>query len=219
MAKQVSNSEKSKWHSLRNALSLLGSVYSAILLIGLLASLLVQIIPVLENPIAIEVARLFTVMFASVLVSYVAIRQVGKGISRRLEKENLELREYFSALNSILVYDMKISTYITHLVSDPHERRLDVFDYVIRQMKSKEEKLKEIASQTQKYPSLLTLPTEGSVGAIVEISSEWDIPFQELAHYLCWKLGKDEARRLVPTDKILQCYGKDEVSMWNSIIK
>jgi Co/Zn/Cd efflux system component len=93
MAKQVSNSEKSKWHSLRNALSLLGSVYSAILLIGLLASLLVQIIPVLENPIAIEVARLFTVMFASVLVSYVAIRQVGKGISRRLEKENLELRE------------------------------------------------------------------------------------------------------------------------------
>lgn len=213
----TSNSQKDKWHSLRNAISLLGSLYSVVLLVGLLASIFVQILPLFENLIVIEIARLFTVMFASVFVSYIAIRHLENRISNNMKKENCELHEYLNALNRTLVYDLRISSYLTDLVfHSKHEGALEDFDFVIKQIQNKEEKLKEI-SKTQKYPSLYTLPTEGSVGAIVELSSQWKIPFAKLAHYLCWKLGKEEANRLVPLDKILQCYGKDEVGMWKSI--
>ena len=97
------------------------------------------------------------------------------------------------------------------------EVRLEVFEYVTKQIKKKEEEMQKIKSALEKYPTLYTLPSSGAVGAIIEISRHWQIPFQELASFLCDKLGKEHAKRLVKKEKILKCYGKEEVSMWKSI--
>jgi len=164
------------------------------------------------SPIGVEVAKYSMVFFASVLISYIVFK-------RTIRKENSELCEYLTSLNRTLIYDMRISEYLISMAINiaDEEAKPEAFEYVIKQIKKKEEELQKIKSALEKYPTLYTLPSEGAVGAIIGISSIMQIPFQELASFLCSKLGKEHAKRLVKKEKILKCYGKEAVSMWKSI--
>jgi len=215
----VSDLTRSKWYRLKETISLLGSVYSVVLLIGLFVSIIIQILPILKHTTYVEVAKYSMVIFASVLISYIALKHTESRIFNTITKENSELCRYLASLSRTIAYDDKISQYLISLALISRKGKLEDFDYAIKQMKKRQEELQRLESARDKYPMLHTLPTHDNVGMVIEISSHWQIPFRELASHLYSKLGKEHAKRLVKLEKILKCYGEKEVSMWKSIIE
>ena len=66
---------------------------------------------------------------------------------------------------------------------------------------------------------VVTLPFDFQIRVLLDLSKKWNLPFEETGTYLIDKLGKEEAKQLVGKDNIIQHYGKDAISIWESLLK
>ena len=123
--------------------------------------------------------------------------------------------EYIKSLNNILSYDMVIEDWFISL-DGRDSGSTSSFDFIVKGIKEKtkaEEQIKELGLTVSR------LSVEKQIRDIIRIARKWKICFEDIAPYLIHSFGKEEARKLVRKEDLMQYYGKKIIPIWESLLK
>jgi len=136
-------------------------------------------------------------------------------IEERTGKSFQDYLKYIELISQNIYFDILIQDELSRLDRLASGNIL-LFHDVINNIQKKNKIRNQIRALRM---GVVTLPFYSQIGALLEISKKWNLPFEEIGSYLIDKLGKEEAKELVGKENIMQYYGKDATSIWESLLK
>lgn len=140
-------------------------------------------------------------------------------VEEKIERDLKDLQEYVYCVNIALLCDMDM----VRLIGDYGQLtsgKVNFFDGIIKLTKEKEEVLRKLDDLYKiKGYKCEALEPKWIVGSIIALSRDWKITFESLSSYLIKKLGKKLAKKLVKKEIILEHYGGNALSIWESLFK
>jgi len=122
-------------------------------------------------------------------------------------------------INTALLDDMEMLGSIAEL-SQYTSGEVKFFDLLIKRIKEIEKVVKKLDDlyDLKGYRYISYEPT-WMVDRIIVLSKRWKITFESISSYLIKKLGKNLAKKLIKKETILEHYGSNALSIWESLLK
>lgn len=204
--------KRGKTQTIKEVASILKSIYSIVLIIGIIISAVLQVYPYLLQQLTAEIMRVVTPMLVAVLISYVFIRIIGNSIRKEMLGVYQTIYGKFEKHVEFITLHSQIQTRLLGSVFS--SRNLEHLDPIIAQIK----RLDELWEDPQAAP-LYGVPPKEFVANVILVAKWWNIPFEDICRFLIQKLGKERVKELVDSSEVLKIYGKDCLSTWNELMK
>jgi len=146
------------------------------------------------------------------------ISRIENNLSEIEEKTRTSFQDYLRYIELIaknIYFDILIEDELNRLSKLP-SGDTSLFHKVISNIQKKDEIRSQIIALRM---GVVTLPFNFQIRVLLDLSKKWNLPFEEIGSCLIEKLGKEEAKRLVGNDDIIQYYGEDMVSIWESLLE
>ena len=124
--------------------------------------------------------------------------------------------EYIRALSEVIYADFTIITYVVYLFQED-SGNTSRFDFIINLMRAKREPLNKIGKLG--LTPTFAIPDNNILDNLVKIAARWKLPFEKFGSYIITKLGKEQARKLVPKESLMENYGKEIIPIWEALLK
>lgn len=146
------------------------------------------------------------------------ISRIEDNLSEIEEKTRTSFQDYLRYIELVaknIYFDILIEDELNRLSKLP-SGNTSLFHKVINNIQKKSKIRDQIIALRM---GVVTLPFNFQIRVLLDLSKKWNLPFEDISSCLIEKLGKEEAKRLVGKDDIIQYYGKDMVSIWKSLLK
>lgn len=146
------------------------------------------------------------------------IYRIENKLSEIEEKTRTSFQDYLRYIELVaknIYFDILIENELNRLSKLP-SGNTSLFHKVINNIQKKDRIRSQIIALRM---GVVTLPFNFQIRVLLDLSKKWSLPFEEIGSCLIEKLGKEEAKRLVGNDDIIQYYGEDMVSIWESLLE
>lgn len=134
-------------------------------------------------------------------------------IDEKVKKSFLNFQSYVNQLNDLIYTDIVIQSEIQRLITW-NDGNMSYFDFFMRKILEKYEtlqKMKKLGFQPE------TLIISDQMSLLINMSKNWNLPFEHVGSYLIQKLGKDVAKEIVDKSCLMKYYGMSSVPIWESL--
>jgi len=190
------------YERIKEIASILGSIYSIVLISSIVVTALIQVIPYLFQPWVVDVVRIMTPILVAVLISYILIRRATNSIYRAWYLSN----QFFAVHSQVLVFVLTATM--------RHSGQVENLKPLVNSLR----KLDEAYESGRAIPLVGFMPSSLLEYAIF-LAKQWNIPFETLCTFLIENFGKERLRKSLESAFILEIYGKECFSTWNELIK
>lgn len=139
-------------------------------------------------------------------------------VEEKIKKDLEDIQKYVFCLNLTLLYDMDMVRTIGDLWKFT-SGEVELFNIFIDHTKKKEKVLKKLHGLERAGYMYVFMDPTWAVDNMIALSKFWRIPFESISSYLVKELGKDLAKKLVKKETILEHYGSNALSIWESLLK
>lgn len=129
--------KRGKTQTIKEVASILKSIYSIVLIIGIIISAVLQVYPYLLQQLTAEIMRVVTPMLVAVLISYVFIRIIGNSIRKEMLGVYQTIYGKFEKHVEFITLHSQIQTRLLGSVFS--SRNLEHLDPIIAQIKRLDE--------------------------------------------------------------------------------